>query len=177
MTTRRAYGLVAFAGFMAVVAVNVTGQSQRNPATLDDLLLELRGLRADLAKSSSASVRVQVLTARLALQEQRITALGHQFTDLQTRLSEASEKRREAEDGLKRWEAALSANTLQPEERKNLEQGLPTRKVEVGRLQASEQQIRSELTILSNAINVEQNQWTDFSNRLDELERSLSQIR
>jgi septal ring factor EnvC (AmiA/AmiB activator) len=59
------------------------------------------------------------------------------------------------------------------EQQKEMEKNLPSFKTEVSRLQAAEQQLRSELASLSNVIGSEQSQWTDFSNRLDDLERSL----
>src|SRR5262245_26659226 len=57
------------------------GQAERSSATLDDLLSEIRGLRADLGQQSSATLRTQLLVARLTLQEQRINALGGQLNE------------------------------------------------------------------------------------------------
>jgi chromosome segregation ATPase len=68
------------------------GQFRQGPATLDDVLVELRGIRADLAETSSASVRSQVLVARLQLQEQRINGLMRQISDVQNQLAGARQQ-------------------------------------------------------------------------------------
>jgi hypothetical protein len=92
--TGRLYGFAMLVSLGLLVAVHATGQTQRTPATMDDLLEEIQGLRGDLTRSSTSGTRAQILTARLSLQEQRINDLGRQFTTLpgQTR-------RRDSEQG------------------------------------------------------------------------------
>ena len=70
-----------------LLVLGVSGQAQRSPATVDDLLAEMRGLRADLNQSSTASVRAQLLVGRLQLQEVRINTLGRDLTDIRQRLT------------------------------------------------------------------------------------------
>jgi hypothetical protein len=61
---------------LAVLVVAVaSGQAQRSPATLDDLLTEIRGLRADLSQQSGASLRTQLLVARLTFRNSGSTLL------------------------------------------------------------------------------------------------------
>ena len=51
---------------LAILVVAVaSGQAQRSPATLDDLLAEMRALRADLSESSAVSTRALLLAARV----------------------------------------------------------------------------------------------------------------
>ena len=69
--------------FAVVVVGVVSGQSQRSPATLEDLLPEMRGLRADLAQSSSGTIRAQLVVGRVQVQEQRIASLRRELTDIQ----------------------------------------------------------------------------------------------
>jgi hypothetical protein len=78
--------LAVFVGLLSGALVG-SGQAQRSPATLDDLLTEIRGLRADLSQQSSASFRTQLLVARLTLQEQRINALAGQLNETRRALS------------------------------------------------------------------------------------------
>src|SRR5262245_23149863 len=95
MMTRR--GLVAVCGAVAVVsAVAVgSGQAQRGPATMDDLLVEIRGLRADLAQTAGANTRMQLLVARLTIQEQRVNAVLREYAainaDLERVIAERSD--------------------------------------------------------------------------------------
>ena len=175
MRDRRVYGTAALVGVLLLLGVRGAGQTQRNPATLDDVLTELQGMRADLLRSSTAGVRAQLLTARLSLEEQRLADLGRQLASEQLRLDEASAKRRELEQGLKDWEAALSTNALPPEQHRDIEASMPRRRAEVTQIATDEQELRTKVSGLSNQILSEQGLWTEFSNRLDELERSLSQ--
>jgi len=78
--------LVLAAAAVAGAAV-VSGQSPRGAATLDDVVTEIRALRADLKQSTRAGTEMQLLTARLSLQEQRIAVLSNQRNDVSSRLA------------------------------------------------------------------------------------------
>ena len=56
---------------------------QAAPGSTDALLAEIKGLRADFNQRLDASIRAQLLVARLQLQEQRITTLSRQLADVQ----------------------------------------------------------------------------------------------
>src|SRR6188472_3387774 len=71
-------GFVSF--IVGFIAVALSAQAQRSIASLDELLTEVRRL-------SSASIRTQLLTARLQLQEQRVYTASRQVTDVQTELA------------------------------------------------------------------------------------------
>ena len=58
-------GITAGSCLAVVVVAGISGQSQRSPATLDDLLAELRGLRSDLNASVGINTRAQVIVGRL----------------------------------------------------------------------------------------------------------------
>jgi len=165
---------VIIAGLFVVGAVSVSGQPQRNPATLDDLVAEIRGLRVDLSRTAGASTHMQLLTARLTLQEQRISALAAQHADVLTRLTAATRQRSDTEEQMKRW-LTIDARNLPPD--------LPRAELEAQRehftrvlsqFRGAEQQLRAQEAGLSAQIAAEQGRWTDFNGRLDELERSLS---
>jgi chromosome segregation ATPase len=128
-------GLIAL-GFTALAS----GQMRQGPASLDDVLVELRGIRSDLAETSSASVRSQLLVARLQLQEQRITGLMRQIAEVQMQIAGARQQAQGAE--LQRMQQLLQ---------------------ELGNREAE----------LSHQLSVEQGRWSEFSDRLDTLERSL----
>jgi len=172
MKNIHSHAVSALAGMIVLVGVSATGQV-RSPATLDDVLAEIKGLRADLLQASSVGVRVQALTARLTLQEQRIANMSRQFVAQQTSLDEAAEKRRSADERLKSFETAVSSSALPQAQEAELRSMIPRQRDEAARLAADEQRLRSELITLSNQIVTEQGLWTTFSSRLDELERSL----
>ena len=70
---------------LGVVAV-LSAQSGSNTATStnSELLAEVRGLRADLVKAAHDSGRIQLLSARLSIEEQRLQRI-ESTTDRGTR--------------------------------------------------------------------------------------------
>jgi len=88
----RTHILLAAALVAVVLTTLASGQIRQGPASLDDVVAELRGIRADLAETSSASVRSQLLLARLQLQEQRIYGLMRQLADVQNQLAGARQQ-------------------------------------------------------------------------------------
>ncbi len=126
---------------VAVVLTTLTyGQIRQGPASLDDVVAELRGIRADLAETSSASVRSQLLLARMQLQEQRIYGVMRQVTDVQSQIAGAREQA----------------------------QG-----PDAARLQQLIRDLGTQEADLLHQLAVEQGRWSEFSDRLDTLERSL----
>ena len=91
-------------GLLVVGAVAASGRAQRQPATADDLLNEIRGLRADLRQTTRASAQMQLLTARLQLQEQRLAVLSNQRAGVTARLSVESRERADAEARVRTFE-------------------------------------------------------------------------
>jgi hypothetical protein len=123
-------------GFTALVSA----QMRQGPASLDDVLVELRGIRADLAETSSASVRAQLLMARLQLQQQRIFGLARQMGDLQ---NQAVMLRQRAQGA------------------------------DFAQIQQQMQEIANQQAELNHQISMEQARWSEYSDRLDTLERAL----
>src|SRR5918998_1633671 len=78
----------------AVLVVGLAGSAagqQRTPpsaasGTMDEVLTELRALRTELREFSAASLRVQLLVARLQLQEQRINTIWRQLSEVEDKL-------------------------------------------------------------------------------------------
>ena len=154
----------------------LSGQSGRTaqPPDFADLLAEVKALRADVNQAASASLRAQLLVARLSLQEQRITTLGRQLIDVQAQLMAATRERTELESQVKRFNEAAADGSVPAEERKAIEQHARDLKAsQLPQRLLAEQQLRTQESDLAGAIAGEQSRWTDFNARLDELERSL----
>jgi len=160
-------------GLLIAGAVAVSGQSQRQPATLDDLLMEIRGLRADLRQTTRASAQMQLLTARLQLQEQRLAVLSNQRNDVNGRLAVETRLRADAQGNVQRFEEMKNRNESVGIPRAELESQEQMFKGTFTQHRDAEQQLRGQESDLSAQIAAEQNRWQDFNNRLDELERSL----
>ena len=160
-------------GLLMIGAVAASGQAQRQPATLDDLLSEIRGLRADLRQTTRASTQMQLLTARLQLQEQRIAVLANQRADVTARLAVETRLRTDAERRVQTFEEEKPTNESVGIPRAELAAMEKQFKVEYAQHRDAEQQLRAQESDFAAQIAAEQNRWQDFNNRLDELERSL----
>ena len=164
--------LMIGAALIAAAAVS-SAQSQRGAATLDDLLNEIRGLRADLRQTTRASTQMQLLTARLQLQEQRIAVLSNQRADVAARLAVETRLRADAEAQLRTFEENRERNASLEVPRAELDGMANLFRRGLAQHRGAEAQLRAQETDLSSQIAAEQNRWQDFNNRLDELERSL----
>jgi hypothetical protein len=157
---------------LLVVGV-VSGQGQRSPATLDDLLRELRGLRADLNASVTATSKVQLVVGRMQVQEQRIAALSQDLAAVRTEANTSSRSKITSVT-IASLEERLRSGAVIPERRAAFEREL----IEMNeRLQREEQRandLRYRENELLNMLVTEQGRWIDFSSRLDDLERALS---
>ena len=159
----------------ALVAAAATGsaQSQRAAASLDDVVNEIRALRADLKQTTRASTQMQMLVARLQLQEQRITVRANQRADVMARLSVETGLRSQAERQVQTFEENKNRNEDLGVSRTELEGQASIFKQMFDMHRDAERQLQTQESQLSAEIANEQNRWQDFNSRLDELERSL----
>jgi uncharacterized coiled-coil protein SlyX len=134
--------------------------SQTPTDTTTDLLAEVRGLRAELNQAAGASMRMQLLVARLALQEGRINTLGNQLTNVRQQLANAQMALVPFMDQVKQAKEAG----------KEID-GFFKPLLEV--MQRNERELRNQEAELAGLVSTEQGRWDDFNARVDELERSL----
>jgi chromosome segregation ATPase len=138
----------------------VSGQQQQRPANQDDLLAELRGLRADMNRLAQNTIRVQLVTARLTLQEGRLGRLSQQLNDVHQQLSQS--------------QLTLAPFTLQLKQAQesNSEIFAPFRNM-MEQVQKRDGELLAQETELNRLITSEENRGMDFNSRLDEIERAL----
>lgn len=164
-------------GIMCVVAAGlvsgVSGQTQRPPASasasMDDLLAEVRALRAELNQAAGASIRAQLLVGRLQLQEHRINTIVQQMTSTREQLAGVERTRAVIGPQLKALEeearnrgvAAAEENAAHPVKALFEEQ------------LKREKELRAQESSLSALLATEQARWVEFNDRLDEIEREL----
>lgn len=161
---------------IVLVAVGVlSAQVQQTVATpgIGDLLAEVRALRADLNQAAGSSMRMQLLVARLSLQEQRVNTVGRQLTDVTAQLDAAIGARADRENRLNGFEAALAAHTIPSDQVKDIEAEVAADRANLAPFRAREQQLRNQAAEVTSLLTAEQNRWSDFNGRLDDLERSL----
>jgi hypothetical protein len=186
-----AFTLVAVIVVAAIVGPALTAQAppqRQGPAPGDpavDLLAEVRALRAELAAASRASLRTQLLVARVQLQEQRIIYFDRRRAELAESVARAAERTGEAEENANRMEQQLQAlrnpsfgspkmsEAERDAMRRDFEMMTATARRELQAAQQHESRLRAEESEVVNALSAEQGRWSDFNARLDEIERTL----
>jgi chromosome segregation ATPase len=161
---------LAIAGVVIVaLAAGTAGQSVTSN---DPLLAEVRALRAELNQAAGASIRTQLLVARLTLQEQRVNTLSKQLSEVQAQhsandggLAQMSARQKQIEDRLR--------GQLAGEIRQQLEEEQAAIKGPLARTRQRSQDLLAQESALSGQLASEQSRWVDFNSRLDEIEREI----
>jgi hypothetical protein len=177
---RRGNRFLWVASLFAIIAAlfgGVSGQPARPSATLDDLVAEVGGLRDDINHMLGASIRAQLLTTRLSLQEQRIRMLADQLAESQRKLTSIEGDRGARASHVKQLESLYHDGTAQPSQVRDLDAMLAGLRQDLARSGLEEQLLRAEEQELRKAMSAEQNAWIGFNARLDELELALSESR
>jgi hypothetical protein len=165
---------------MAVIALagSIALRAQAQPAqpdVLPALLAEVRGLRVAIEQMTSAGARAQVLLGRVQLQEQRIANQVRRLDAVRAALVPAQRQLDEIARRVKEFELTPSS-TCDPGSpcQTQREFELKMLKRESGVTQAEVQRLLSEESFLVQDIATEQARWSDFNQRLEELDRALA---
>jgi chromosome segregation ATPase len=158
--------LVGFAGLASAQTAPAA-----KPATLDDVVAEVRALRADMLKMQEASVRAQLLVARLQVEEQRIASLTRELT--------------QADQEIRGYEAAH--NPFTESMLKELTKAQPDNpeaapfvamlKGQLENLQSGSDAAKARQASLNQLLADEQARWTSFNAQLEALERELPVVK
>ena len=154
-------------GVVALVAVaGASGQS--GPQAVDPTIAELRALKADLNERLEANIRVQLLVARLQLQEQRTNTVVRQLAEVQEKLRTHEQTKTQAEAGMKMF--GLDA-TKTEEEAEGFAILFGPLKAQLELMAKAEADLKVQQTELTTALGQEQARWAAFNAKLEELER------
>ena len=153
--------------------LSAQGARPRNDGSVQDALLaEVQALRADITSATAASVHIQLVVARLQIQEGRVVATARQLADSRDALA-AAEARTNAERArLRQLEDAASRATAQ--ERMALQPAIVEGGAQVDQDQRYQQELQTRETELRRIMDDAQARWTNLNNRLDALEQSVS---
>lgn len=157
--------------FMTLPASAQTG-AQADP--IRELLTEVRALRVALERAATLGPRLQLLVARLQLQEQRVSELSRRVNDARTQLRGFEMGVQPMTSQLVRFEEALARGTIRPEERTEIEHQIAALKGQIEAMDRRRQEMTAEEAFLSQQLATEQGRWSDFNERLEQLERSLT---
>ena len=167
-----AAGAVLCVGF----GVAASGQAGQPPASqrtqMDELLAEVRALRADLERSAAASMRGQLLGMRLQLQEQRIAAISRQLSDVQQRLRANAQARIALIGPLKMF--ANQKEGAGPENAEAMAAFLGPLKQQLAILDKADAELKIEESQLTGQLHDEQSRWTAFNGQIEEMERAAA---
>jgi hypothetical protein len=148
-------------------------QTTTTPDVLGSLLIEVRGLRATMERMASTDAHVQLVLGRLQLQEQRIVNQVRRLDSVkaslivaQRKLDVLAQRVKEEAEGVKLFD--------DPDVRRGREAQLLAAKLEWSRKNAEVQRLIAEDASLTQDIGAEQSRWTDFNQRLEDLERALA---
>ena len=159
---------------LAMVGGTASAQTARAAPEIEAIALltsELRALRQEIARTSRASLTMQVLTARIQAQEQRIIYLDRQRTEASTRRATTEQTRVTMASQLQMFGGDQSK--VPPEQRREMEGMVKMVKEQLETLDAALVQLQTEETDAATALAQEQSRWADLNQRLDDLERSI----
>jgi len=139
-----------------------------------ELLAEVRGLRQDMERAATVGARIQLLVARVQLQEQRIAELSRRLTAVRDEMSTLDSQAGGLQSQVAMFEKA-GVNTNAPaEERNQMEQMIQGFKSQVATFEKRRLDLANEESLLMQQIAADQGRWSDVNSQLDDLERTLA---
>ena len=175
--THRTFVLAAVAALG--LSAGVSGQAGQPAAPartqMDELLAEVRAIRADLDRAAATSLRGQLLGMRLQLQEQRISTIARQLSDVQQRLRDIAQARVSMLGPLKMFAGMKEPG--QPDDPGNaamMKMVLEPLKAQLAALDKSEAELKVEESALTGQLHDEQNRWSAFNAQIEEMERAAA---
>jgi chromosome segregation ATPase len=161
--------IVLTLGIVTVVSAQTNTPPSAPSVSMEELLAEVRSLRAEVRRAADTSIRAQLLVARLQLQEQRIDSLSRQLAETQRHLSDNERARSAMAAPLAMF--TKNENQESAAERDGLDHVLGPLKAQLDQLERSDRDLQSQQTQLTNLIAEEQSRWTMFNAMLDELSK------
>ena len=152
-------------------------QTSAPPAASDvlrELLVEVRGLRAAMERAATVGARIQLLVARVQMQEQRIAELSRRAMTVREELGKLDATIAQHSGMLKQFDRAEATGRMPPDEQRAMEGMLEMQKQQIAIAEKRRQDLLGEEALLAQQINADQSRWSDVNSQLDELERSLT---
>ena len=168
----RATACVSILLALLATAAAVSRGHAQEPSILPALLNEVKGLRAAMEHMAADGPRVQLALGRLQLQEQRLNTLVVRLDSVRQQLANAQRTVTNYQTQTSHIEAALR-NSAVAEQREDAERMKAMMKQEATTATADVQRLTAEEASLASDLASEQARWSDFNQRLEELERSM----
>jgi small-conductance mechanosensitive channel len=149
-------------------------QARQSATSTDELLAEVRALRAELNHAARSGMRAQLLGMRLQLQEQRIGVVSRQLTEVQERLRANAQAQTTLAAQLKMFPFADAEQ--QGEAAEGFAHILAPFKSHQTDLERADQRLKNEEADLLRLLAAEQARWTGFNAQIEDLERAAAAV-
>jgi chromosome segregation ATPase len=149
------------------------GQTQQESRTTEQLLQEVRALRAAIERMTVSGTRAQLLLGRLQMQEQRMVSLGRQLQESRTKLASVQRERQSHAARIELLSERVG-RALTAEEQLQTEMGIKAAKQELKQLDQQLEVLQADDASIAQALAMEQSRWVDLNGRLEELEGLLA---
>ena len=143
------------------------------PGDAAELLKEVRLLRQTIETVTATNIRVQIVFGRLQIQEQRTVTATQRLDAVRQKVSELADQLAALDASLKQ-EADAAETSRDPEHRELLASMRRDSEVYRAHLETQRSRAAVEAAEAEHCLALEQAQWSDLSQRLEELERSLA---
>ena len=172
MITAIRVGLLV-AMFVAPSTVSAQSSAPAAPDVLKELLVEVRGLRMAMERAATVGARIQLLVARVQMQEERIAELSRRAIAVREELGRIDTAIAQQSGMMKQFERGAGSRA-NPDEQRELEGMVEMHKQQIAIAEKRRQELLGEEAQLAQQIAADQGRWSDVNNQLDELERSLT---
>lgn len=166
----RKYVLVAPLLFATVTLASAQSAAPARPATLDDVVSEIRAMRADMQTMQQAGLRAQLLVARLQVEEQRIAGIARDLAQTESEIRGLEAARNPF---LEKMLNDMSKEPPKPGE----EDMFAGMRAQLEKLQNGDPVLQERQVSLSRLLADEQARWTAFNAQLEALERELPVVK
>jgi hypothetical protein len=141
-------------------------------APIQALLKEVRALRIAMEQSNQIGPRIQIVLARIQIQEERVRNATRQLQDARDKVADVQTRKAALADRVRQFETQI----IDPNKsawRKQMEFELNETKAEIERANALEQQYRAREAEANSLLLTEQGRWNEANDQLTSIERAL----
>jgi len=166
----KTFALIAplLAGAAALASAQTTAPSRG--ATLDDVVSEIRAMRGDMQRMQEASLRAQLLVARLQVEEQRIAGIARDLAQTESEIQGMEAARNPFAEKM------LQDLSKEPAEGEGAAFAAML-KTQLEKLQNGDPALKERQASLSQRLAEEQARWTAFNAQLEALEREMPVVK
>jgi chromosome segregation ATPase len=159
---------------VGIVALSVPALAQSGATdALSALLVEVRQLRIAMERAATTTPQVQLLGARLSVQNERLARAERDHDSTKRELEEVSAALAQMERQIEEIENA-AAQEANPERQRGLSMDARAMKSQRTEMSARELRLRARESELATRFGSEELQWIELNRRLDEIERTIS---